>query len=127
LVIDMPVRWKKTEDKVGLRPAKPLVCPHCVTEFILEHQRFPKRDEVPKLFLRSSTIKPLSHNPTARVNDMTFKCEECDAAFPFGRPMDFSHALATKTRRGGEMVYLPIGEWKKNKILKARLKALGYC
>jgi len=122
----MSIRWIETDDKAGLRPAEPIVCPACMGEFILKHQRFPNRDEVPKMFIRATTIRPLSHNPSAWVNDMTFKCEGCDYCVSFGRPMTEERSVQTIARRGGQIAYLPKEEWEKNEILRERLKVYGY-
>ena len=60
------------------------------------------------------------------VDDMQWKCPECDCCQLFGVAITREEFLKMKEARNGSGTYMPLEEWFEDELISNRLKALGY-
>jgi len=130
--LTQPASWIETHDRMGLKPAEPVLCPICSIRNLAKG-----KSTFPSMQLRRSRIHTVPDVREERLKDgtivrpyamdMAFKCPVCDFYCVFGVPMDMEYAQKIQQLRGGTPEYvLPKDDWDEDERIKSKLEKVGY-
>lgn len=128
------MKWNLAKN--GHEPSEPIKCPICGHNMRLRWSKVQSHNDIAmELFFRRPDEQKSKYllsifdevEMPSWVNDMAWKCPECDFWCLFGVPMKKDDATRIRLEeRNGEAMFVPVEEWWEDPIIKDRLQSLGY-